>query len=243
MMGVTQRDNPSCIEANRADIKTYMEQAHKVVELICDHLDVQLHLPKGTLARLQPLHVPSGSALRMLRYLPQPEEDLRTSLVGHTDIGTLTILFNALGGLQLLPPGADATDNSSWVWVHPQPGCAIINLGDAMVEWTAGILRSNMHRVTFGPGAQSKTIRYSLAYLVRPFGDAPMKRLSGGQSLVPPIGEDEEENLMNSRDWEIHRAIAIRAGKDNARSRGGREINVSVAAGLDHITTVNTVGM
>lgn len=83
-----------------------------------------------------------------------------------------------------------------------------------------------MHRVTFAPGEQAKVPRYSPAYLVRPRGDAPMKRLSGGDSLVPGLEEGEEDNLMNAREWEVTRAVAIRDGRDNARSRGGREIKL-----------------
>ncbi|KAH8690689.1 hypothetical protein BGW36DRAFT_389184 [Talaromyces proteolyticus] len=218
--------NPPLIEENRSDIKAYMQQAHVVTDLICDILDSQLRLPKGTLSSLQPQGRPSGTSLRMLRYPPQPEGDRRTSLLGHTDLGSLTILFNTIGGLQILPAGADAKDDDSWVYVQPQPNCAIVNLGDAMVEWSAGILRSNLHRVTFAPGDQSKSIRYSLAYLVRPFGDAPMKRLAGGDSIIPPLEEGEEDTTMTAREWESHRAVAIKAGKDNARSRGGRDIKV-----------------
>jgi len=227
MTGVSKPlSNPPCIEARRAKIKAYMEQAHSIVELICSHLDAQLRLAPGTLASPQPISTPSGTSLRMLRYPPQPADDRRTSLLGHTDIGTLTILFNITGGLQLLAPGADPRDEGSWVYVQPVPGCAIVNLGDAMVEWTAGILRSNMHRVTFAPGEQSRVTRYSLAYLVRPDGNAPMKRLTGGDSLIPAPEEGEEDNLMNARQWEAHKAVAIRQGRDNARSRGGRDIKL-----------------
>jgi len=106
-----------------------------------NQLDEHLRLPKGTLASLQRLDRESGSTLRMLRYPPQPEGDRRTAFLGHTDIGTITILFNVLGGLQILPPGMEATEEN-WRYVKPEPGCAIINLGDAMVEWSGGILRS-----------------------------------------------------------------------------------------------------
>ena len=228
MLGVPfPLSNPPCIEDNRADIKAYMQQAHSVLELICSNLDSQLRLPLGTLASLQPLQKPSGTALRLLRYLPQPSEDRRTSLLGHTDIGSLTILFNITGGLQLLRPGADPNDEASWRYVRPAPGCAIVNLGDAMVEWSAGILRSNMHRVTFAPGEQGKVPRYSHAYLLRPDGNAPMKRLAGGKSLVPPLEEGEEDNMMNAREWEAHKAVAIRQGRDNARSRGGKALELT----------------
>ncbi|TVY73201.1 Oxidoreductase vrtI, partial [Lachnellula suecica] len=202
--------NPEYIEMHRDDIRAYMEQAHSVVELICDHLDAQLHLAPGTLAKFQSIDRPSGTHLRMLRcpaqkYLSvspqQPPDDQRTSLLGHTDIGSLTILFNITGGLQLLNPST-----SRWEWVKPQPNCAIINLGDAMVEWTAGILRSNMHRVAFAPGEQGRMPRYSLAYLVRPEAGAPMKRLAGGGSLIPGLEEGEEENGLTAGEWEVKKA-------------------------------------
>jgi isopenicillin N synthase-like dioxygenase len=137
-----------------------------------------------------------------------------------------------MGGLQLLTPDADPRIESSWVWIQPQPGCAIVNLGDAMVEWSGGVLRSNMHRVTFAPGEQSNSTRHSLAYLVRPDGTAPMKRVAEGDSLIPKLEEGEEENLMNAREWEAHKAVAIRAGRDNARSRGGKPLGFPVNKGI-----------
>ncbi|KAE8353100.1 oxidoreductase [Aspergillus coremiiformis] len=219
--------NPSCIESRRSLFTSYMTQAHAITTLICSHLDVHLGLPRGTLSSLQPLDLPSGTSLRMLYYPPHPPEDRRNSLVGHTDIGTLTILFNVVGGLQILTPGGDPQDEASWRYTRPVPGCALVNLGDAMVEWTAGILRSNMHRVTFAPGDQGKMPRYSLAYLVRPYGDAPMKRLSEGDSIVPGLEDGEEANDMTAREWETYRTVAIRDGRDNARSRGGRRLDSS----------------
>ena len=215
--------NPPCVEDHRSAIKTYMVKAHSVVQLICSSLETQLCLPPGYLAALQPLDQPSGTALRLLRCLPQPDGDRRTSLLGHTDIGSMTILFNIAGGLQLLTPGGDPKDQTNWRYVKPLPGCAIVNLGDAMVEWTAGVLRSNMHRVMFAPGEQALVPRLSHAYLVRPRADAPMKRLAGDGSLVPELEEGEEDNAMTAREWEAHKAVAIREGRDNARSRGGRE--------------------
>lgn len=72
MLGVSKPlPNPTCIEAHRTDIKAYIQQAHSIVELICSHLDNQLHLAKGTLVSLQPLDKPSGTQLRMIRCLPQ----------------------------------------------------------------------------------------------------------------------------------------------------------------------------
>ena len=64
----------------------------------------------------------------------------------------MTLLFNRLGGLKILPPSSDGApedryDDSKWLWVKPLKGHCIVNFGDAMVKFTRGILRSNTHKV------------------------------------------------------------------------------------------------
>lgn len=218
--------NPKPIEENREAIKSYIGNAFHIGELIMNQLDEHLRLPKGTLASLQRLDRESGSTLRMLRYPPQPEGDRRTAFLGHTDIGTITILFNVLGGLQILPPGMEDTEEN-WRYVKPEPGCAIINLGDAMVEWSGGILRSNLHRVFFAPGKQATQERYSLAYAIRPEGVISMNRLAVEGSAIRTAEEDGEEDLnCNANQWLARKSKGIREGRDTARSRGGREVKV-----------------
>ena len=200
-----------------------MLRAYEVVKIILSHLDTHLHLPVGTFASLQRQTHISGSHVRMLKYEPQPDGDRRTSLLGHTDIGTVTILFSMLGGLQILPTGLDNVEEN-WRYVRPEPGCAIVNIGDAMVEWSAGILRSNLHRVTFAPGPQANHARYSLAYFVRPEGSVSMQRLAKSGSLIPGLEEGEEELDCTATEWESRKTKVIVSGKHFARSRGGREI-------------------
>jgi hypothetical protein len=50
-----------------------------------------------------------------------------------------------------------------------------------------------------------------------------MKRLAGEGSLVPELEEGEEDYNITAREWELKRAFTLRAGKDNAPSRGGRK--------------------
>jgi isopenicillin N synthase-like dioxygenase len=106
----------------------------------------------------------SGDQIRFVKAPPQPKDDRRTALGEHTDFGSVTVLFNRLGGLQVLPPGRDA----QWCYVKPLDGHAIINLGDAMVKFTNGLLRSNIHRVSAPPGEQADYNRFSLVYFNRP---------------------------------------------------------------------------
>ncbi|TGO11043.1 hypothetical protein BPAE_0966g00010 [Botrytis paeoniae] len=217
--------NPSCIERSRPQLKTYIEQANEIVNVILGHLEKHLKLPLGTFAQLQPMTEPSGSVLRMLKYEPQPADDRRTAMMGHTDITALTLLFSTTGGLQILNDDADPHLESSWTHIKTRPSTCIVNLGDAMVEWTGGILRSAMHRVTSPPGDQSSMTRYVVGYFARPAGDSLMKRLAPPEypsSIIPPVEEGENSaNDMNARDWEWHKLSSVKAGNIGG-SLGGK---------------------
>lgn len=41
-----------------------------------------------------------------------------------------------------------------WCYVRPLPGHAIVNLGDALVKFSKGGVRSSVHRVVKPPGRQ-----------------------------------------------------------------------------------------
>lgn len=137
-------------------------------------------------------------------------DDRQLTLGEHTDFGSVTMLFNRLGGLQVLPPGKGA----EWCYVRPLPGHAIINLGDAMAVFTNGLLRSNIHRVISPPGDQADHTRYSLVYFSRPENEVLMKRLEGSDK-IPELDEEarreaEAKGDINAKDWIIRRALGHR---------------------------------
>ena len=134
------RPNPAPVHQNREVFRSFLKDATPIVQIILSILDTQLGLPKGTLASRQSPDEQSGTVIRMIRYPPRSPHDSGSALLGHTDIGTMTILCNVLGGLQILPPWAATDEDSNWQYVKPEPECVIINLGDAFVEWTGEIL-------------------------------------------------------------------------------------------------------
>ena len=220
MLGTTvPRPNPEVILSNR---KTFEDIFHHAYDILCHllrHIEIHLDLAPGTFASLCRQDRPSQSMLRMLKSPPGQIGSHRTNLIGHTDLGTITMLFNIVGGLQILPPGCENTDQN-WVYVRPEPGCAIINLGDAMVQWSGGVLRSNIHRVATPPGQQAACERYSVAYFLRPEATASMRRL-GGTGVIPPLGEGEEDSGLCALEWEKMRSAAIVAGDSLPKSMGG----------------------
>ncbi|KAI9844815.1 MAG: hypothetical protein M1837_005233 [Sclerophora amabilis] len=195
------------VNANKRLLRSYMSSAHEVVITVLSALETHLHLPRNTLVDIHRLSEIDGNQTRLFLYSPQPSSDRRTSLVPHTDFGSVTVLFNRLGGLQILPSnhgGAEAAAAAEWAYIRPLPSHAIVNMGDALVKFTHGLLKSLVHRVTYAPGAQASVPRYSMVYLARPSNDVILKRLEGSD-VIPPLDEGEVEEDISSADWIANR--------------------------------------
>lgn len=215
------RRNAEPIETRRGEVRQFIHHSHAVEEVILAQLDSQLRLPPGTLSALSPLDQVSETSVRLL--LTQSQSNPRhdsIALGGHTDIGTITLLFNVLGGLQILPAGSE-NKMANWLYVKPEPGCVVVNIGDTIVEWTGGLLRSSLHRVIMAPGEQAAVPRRSVAHLVRSRTSASIRRLKGG--LIPPVAEGEDET-RSVNEWAAWRARQVMLGELKLQTRGGKPV-------------------
>ncbi|KAF5250994.1 hypothetical protein FOXYS1_14822 [Fusarium oxysporum] len=167
---------------HRVQLLQYTRDCRRATDTILECLEESLGLLAGTLTNLHRFEKRSGDHIRFTQAATIPYDEKRAKGGEHTDFGTLTVLFNWLGGLQIRMP-----TNGHWLCVKPVPGSAIVNLGDAMVIFTAGILRSNIHRVVPPPGIQSELIRQSLVFFCRPEDDVIIKRLKGGLIDAQPV--------------------------------------------------------
>lgn len=199
---------------NKPLLASYTRHAHELLSALLAHLTTHLELPPSALAPLHAVSLSSGDHIRFVRAPPQPPSDSRTALGAHTDFGSLTLLFNRLGGLQVLLPRT-----TTWSYVRPLPGHAIVNLGDALVKFSGGILRSNLHRVVAPPGEQARETRYSLVYFMRPGDEVVLRRVEGG--LVPALKEGEVEEEVTSKGWIGDKA---QAGKVGGTGGGGKRV-------------------
>lgn len=164
------------------------------------------------------LERPSGDHVRLTRGPPRRAAAMpEIQTPSHTDFGTITLLVNWLGGLQIYSapartPGSLEPDQpGEWQWVKPRRGCAIVNLGDASVRFTNGVLCSGRHRVVPAPGEQGMWPRYSVVYFVRPEDDCILKRLDGDG--VPPLESGEEDGDVKASDWIMRQVQAMSAQK------------------------------
>ncbi|GAB7341311.1 hypothetical protein MBLNU457_7581t1 [Dothideomycetes sp. NU457] len=207
---------PEVLYPHRPILKSYIEQSHAVVTLLLRLLNARLDLPPDTLPSKHRLYAASGDQVRFVRSPPQPVDDRKTALGEHTDFGSVTILFNRLGGLQVLPPGTQ-----EWCYVKPLRHHAVVNLGDAMVKFTRGVLRSNIHRVVNPPGEQGDATRMSLVYFARPEDHVLLKPLEGSRVVdANKVDGEEDEEEITAKDWILRRALGRRTGGDWGKSGG-----------------------
>ena len=141
--------------------------------LVVGTLARELGLPDDELTKCNDFSRPSGDHCRLTRTMPQETKGDAIGLTSHTDFGSVTILFNWIGGLQI--QSQDAAKKGGWEFVRPLAGHAIVSLGDAMVCFTNGELKSAKHRVVPAPGGQGNVERFSVAYFVKPADEVLME--------------------------------------------------------------------
>ncbi|KAH5614227.1 hypothetical protein HBI26_009650 [Parastagonospora nodorum] len=210
---------PPILTPHRHLYASYTRSSHALCALILSLLSSRLP-SHPDLPSLHALTAHSGDQIRFVKAPAQDHSLAGVALGEHTDFGSVTVLFNRLGGLQVkLPDGVEPVPPASttpaptaiendlckngWTYIRPLPEHAIINLGDALVKFSKGILRSNVHRVVAPPGMQGQETRWSLVYFCRPADQVVLRSLVGGE-------EDEEEEEVTAKEWVLRRALGRR---------------------------------
>ncbi|KAI8959894.1 putative oxidoreductase [Daldinia sp. FL1419] len=213
---------PSTILDAKPLFAEYIKAAHSVGMAVLNILAERLGIDPSEIENRHRIEEPSGDHVRITRGPPRETDEMpEIQTPSHTDFGTITILMNWLGGLQVWSESARKAQLSDgqpdvpgeWLWVKPKRGCAIINLGDAAVKFTNGVLCSGRHRVIPSPGAQGRYPRYSIVYFVRPEDKCVMKRIEG-KGIPKEVNESEDEGLT-ANEWIFRQSAALGNRFDN----------------------------
>lgn len=137
------------------------------------------------------------------------------------------------------PRGVNGEDGEKdvaggWAYVLPLPGHAIVNLGDALVKFSAGVLTSNIHRVVPPPGVQGRETRHSLVYFSRPEDEVVLRALRGGKVVEEALrerGELEDGEEVSSKEWVLRRALGRRREGGWKDARGTEEVSLRRGGG------------
>lgn len=92
--------------------------------------------------------------------------------------------------------------NGAWKWVKPYPDSITVNIADVLQFWTAGYLKSSVHRVVAPPPDQAHIDRLGLLYFLRPSYDLKLKTLPS--PLLERLGykpSDSAAEGIKAGDW------------------------------------------
>ena len=148
-----------------------------------------------------------------------PEENKELGGVwvkGHTDFGSLTLLFRQpVAALQVRA-------NDTWKWVKPYPGSITVNIADSLSFLTNGFLKSSIHRVVAPPSDQEHIDRIGVLYFLRPEDNLPLVPIESPvlQRLGLTVSGDQGE-IVTAGEWVKARVASNASGKKSSSATEG----------------------
>ena len=169
-----ERQHPEVINAHREEIERFARHiSDNVAGKLLVLLAIVLELPEDFFLEKHRYNERSDCHLRYMKYHHRtPEQNAALENVwvkGHTDFGSLTLLFRQpVAALQVRTP------EGQWKHVKPYPGSITVNLADSLEFLTNGFLKSSIHRVVAPPPDQADIDRLGVLYFVRPEDDVKL---------------------------------------------------------------------
>ncbi|OQD86073.1 hypothetical protein PENANT_c008G04769 [Penicillium antarcticum] len=163
-----ERPQPDIVSQNRPIIESFARHIHEnIVRKLLILLAIIIELPEDYFLNVHRYEEKSDCHLRYMKYHRRSEEENERAAgiwsKGHTDFGSLTLLFRQpVAALQVRTPEGE------WKWVKPYPESITVNLADSLQFLTNGFLESSIHRVVAPPPDQRDIDRLGVLYFVRP---------------------------------------------------------------------------
>ena len=195
------------ISSAKPTLSSFAQRCRQVVHFLLSILEAHLSLASGTLLNLHRNDKPRGDFISLQHRASEPTIWSEVQKGEHTDFGSITMLFNWLGGLQIRDQTSTSDKPGDWVYIKPIPGSCVINLADSLVKLTAGILKSNIHRVAPAPGAQAGLPRYSLAYFAHPNDYVELVPVKGGPVDAAAAEGVKPEEVVKAAEWTSRRSL------------------------------------
>jgi isopenicillin N synthase-like dioxygenase len=156
------------------EIEDFSQRSLALASKILTLFSLILELPEDYFSSQHRYSAPSEDHLRYMIYRPRSAANdakvANTWSRAHTDFGSLTLLWSQnVAGLQLKTPAGE------WKYVPPVDNGIICNVGDTLDFWSAGYLKSTIHRVQRPPEDQAGIHRLGLFYFVRPGNEVDIK--------------------------------------------------------------------
>lgn len=212
---------PPVLEQDRADLAAFVQRC----KCVCDALLAQfgeamaledrglfLKWHNGQHDRLRLIHYPPTS-------VPLSSNSGQSIRAGsHSDYGSCTLLFQKdVGGLQVQTAGG-------WIDIPAQPGCLVVNVGDAMEFWSGGAFRSTQHRVVLPRSTHESGSRFSMAYFCQPDEHAPLAPMPIAPAVLTAAGD----KVMSRTEFE--QRCKAKGVTDMTELTGGQHLRARLGA-------------
>ncbi|KAJ3556971.1 hypothetical protein NP233_g11853 [Leucocoprinus birnbaumii] len=207
---VTKRGHPEVVRPLLPEIEAFAKHNHlNVLHPILRLLAIGLELPEETFVNFHGYDAPGETYVRFMKYYPRTkDEEEKTGQVwlkGHTDFGTITILYSQpVAALQILAP------DGKWKWVKHIDNALVINAGDAMEFLSGGYYRATIHRVVQPPPDQQTYTRLGAFYFAMSDDDIKLAPLMQSPVLqrVGIKRRFEDDKAPTMEEWRKGRTSA-----------------------------------
>lgn len=219
-----KRPHPEIINEHRQEIEQFARHiSDDVVGKLLVLLAIILELPEDFFLEKHRYSEKSDCHLRYMKYHHRTSEQNQALeniwVKGHTDFGSLTLLFRQpVAALQVRTPEGE------WRHVKPYPGSITVNIADSLEFLTNGFLKSSIHRVVAPPADQADIDRLGVLYFVRPEDDVVLKPVQS--AVLEKLGytkvKDEDAVGITAGEW-VKARVAKGVAKGNVRSETNEE--------------------
>jgi isopenicillin N synthase-like dioxygenase len=210
-----ERPHPAVFTKNWAAIDKFSAHIRdQVVAKLFKLFAIVLELPDDYFLDFHRKDELNSSYMRYMKYHARtPEQNAAMEniwLTGHTDFGSLTLLFRQpIAALQVRTPSGE------WKYVKPYPESLTVNVADTLQFLSKGSLKSSIHRVVAPTCLPAHLDQLRVLYFVRP-GD--YVKLRGAKSAVLKqerlLASEDETVELTAKDWISRRAIANISSKE-----------------------------
>ncbi|KXN82085.1 Flavonol synthase/flavanone 3-hydroxylase [Leucoagaricus sp. SymC.cos] len=207
---ITKRAHPESVRPLLPEIEAFAKHNHfNVLHPILRLLAIGLELPEETFVNIHGFNAVGETYVRFMKYYPRTQEEEEKTgqvwLKGHTDFGTITVLYSQpVSALQILTP------EGNWKWVKHIHNALVINAGDAMEFLSGGYYRATIHRVVQPPPDQQSCTRLGVFYFAMSDDDIKLAPMSQSPVLqrvgIKRRFEDDEAPTMEQ--WRKGRTSA-----------------------------------
>ncbi|EJD35382.1 Clavaminate synthase-like protein [Auricularia subglabra TFB-10046 SS5] len=157
---VEKREHPPALQPFLPEIARFARFNHeRVLHALLRLFARGMGLPEETFVDMHKFDAVGETSGNYPREDGDEEKTKSVWLKGHTDIGTVTILWSQpVSALQIL------AKDGTWRWVRHVPNGLVINAGDALEFLSGGFYKATIHRVVQPPEDQRKQTRLGLFY-------------------------------------------------------------------------------